>query len=110
MTDLNALTQANARRWAVAKITRPGFASVAKHLTDPAAKARYQAVSAKTGVPWAFIAVVHQREASQNWNTQLGQSDPLHSVSFMSRPGEGRSIPGKKGDRRSGQLRPACRA
>jgi lysozyme family protein len=89
MIDLNALTAANAKRWAVAKVTRAGFANVAKHLTDPTAKARYQAVSAKTGVPWAFIAVVHEREASQNWNTQLGQGDPLHSVSVHVPVGRG---------------------
>ena len=33
-----------------------------------AAKARYQAVAAKTGVPWFVIAVIHQRESSQNFS------------------------------------------
>jgi lysozyme family protein len=73
MTDLVALKAANEKRWAAAKLLKPGsFNAVAKHLVDPSAKARYRAVSAKTGVPWAFIAVAHEREASQNWNTQLG--------------------------------------
>ena len=50
MTDLNALKAANAKRWAVAKLTRgPEFVPVAKRLV--AAKERYQAVSAKTGIP-----------------------------------------------------------
>ncbi len=80
MTDTDALIARNAQRWKSAKITRgQEFAAVAKRLV--AAKARYQAVSQKTGVPWFIIAVIHEREASQNWNTQLGQGDPLHSVS-----------------------------
>jgi len=46
-----------------------------------AAKARYRQVEQITGVPWYMIAVIHEREASQNWNTQLAQGDPLHRVS-----------------------------
>ena len=86
MTDLIALKAANARRWASAKTTRD-FNSVAKRLV--AAKDRYVAVSAKTGVPWFVIAVIHEREASQNWSTQLGQGDPLHSVSVHIPVGRG---------------------
>jgi lysozyme family protein len=62
---------------------------VAKRLANPAAKARYQAVEKTTGVPWFFIAVVHEREASQEWNTQLGQGDPLHHVSVHVPRGRG---------------------
>lgn len=86
MTDLVALKAANAKRWANVKLTR-NFGSVARALV--AAKARYQAVEAKTGVPWYFIAVVHEREASQRWDTQLGQGDPLHSVSVHVPKGRG---------------------
>lgn len=86
MTDLVALKAANAARWAKAKPTR-NFSGVATRLV--AAKSRYQAVAAKTGVPWAFIAVAHEREASQNWNTQLGQGDPLGSVSSHVPKGRG---------------------
>lgn len=88
MTDLNALKTANAARWQKAKLTR-NFSWVASLLVAPAAKARYQAVSARTGVPWFFIAVAHEREASQNWNTQLGQGDPLASVSTHVPKGRG---------------------
>ncbi|MGY4222696.1 lysozyme family protein [Bradyrhizobium sp. USDA 4503] len=88
MTDLVALKAANAARWAKAKLTR-NFTGVAKRLVAPEAKARYQAVSAKTGVPWPFIAVAHEREASQNWNTQLGQGDPLNKVSTHIPKGRG---------------------
>jgi len=86
MTDLVALMAANASRWNNAKLTR-SFGSVAKRLV--AAKARYQSVSAKTAVPWAFIAVAHEREASQNWNTQLGQGDQLNRVSTHVPEGRG---------------------
>ncbi|MCA6117872.1 hypothetical protein J6524_23775 [Bradyrhizobium sp. WSM 1738] len=88
MTDLNALTAANAKRWANAKPTR-NFASVARHLIASNAKARYQAVSAKTGVPWAVIAVIHQRECSQDWSRSLAQGDPWNRVSVRVPAGRG---------------------
>lgn len=90
MTNLNALKEANAKRWANAKLTRAGmFAAVARHLTAPEAKARYQAVSAKTGVPWPFVAVVHERECSQDWNGNLAQGDPWNWVSVHVPAGRG---------------------
>lgn len=78
MVDINALAGANARRWANAKLTR-NFAGLAKSLV--AAKPRYQAVEAKTGVPWWAIAVIHERESSQNWQRSLAQGDPWDRVS-----------------------------
>lgn len=88
MTDLAALTSANARRWANAKLTRKTQSdNIAMHLFQ--AKKRYQAVEARTGVPWAVIAVIHEREASQNFNTQLGQGDPLNRVSVHVPAGRG---------------------
>ena len=69
-----------AKWWDGAAITNQGeVAAVAKRLV--AAKARYQSVEASTGVPWWLIAGIHEREASQDWNTQLAQGDPLHKVS-----------------------------
>ncbi len=88
MTDLLALKAANANRWANAKLTR-SFTTVAKRLVAPEAKARYQAVSAKTGVPWAFIAVAHERESSQNWSGSLAQGDPWNRVSVHVPAGRG---------------------
>jgi putative SOS response-associated peptidase YedK len=58
VTNIVVLKEANAKRWADAKPTG-GFSSVARHLVAPDAKERYQAVSAKTGVPWAAIAVIN---------------------------------------------------
>jgi lysozyme family protein len=90
MTDLIALKQENAARWKNAKLLKPGtFQAVAKHLIDPAAKARYQGVSAKTGVPWAFVAVAHERECWQDWTGSLAQGDPWNRVSVHVPAGRG---------------------
>ena len=78
MVDVNALAAANAKRWANAIPTR-NFTGTAKALI--AAKPRYKAVEAKTGVPWWAIAVIHVRESSQNWNRSLAQGDPWNQVS-----------------------------
>lgn len=72
------LKAANARRWADAKVTR-NFSGIAKSLV--AAKARYQLVEAKTGVPWFVIAVIHERESSQNFTRSLAQGDPINKPS-----------------------------
>lgn len=86
MPDLNALAAANARRWNAASVTR-NFAGIAKKLVD--AKARYQAVEAKTGVPWFIIAVIHMRESSQSWTRSLAQGDPIDRVSTHVPKGRG---------------------
>jgi len=88
MTDLNALKTANAKRWESAKLTR-SFSGVAKRLIDLSAKARYQAVSVRTGVPWPFIAVAHERESSQNWSGSLAQGDPWNKISVHVPAGRG---------------------
>lgn len=88
MVDINALTAANTKRCENAKPTRTTLASaVAARLVK--AKPRYQAVEAKTGVPWAVIAVIHQRESSQDWTTHLGQGDPLNQVTVHVPAGRG---------------------
>src|ERR1700675_3057549 len=88
MTNIPALKAANARRWASAKMIR-NFSGVASHLVAPVAKQRYQAVDAKTGVPWAFIAVAHERESSQDWTASLAQGDPWNRVSVHVPAGRG---------------------
>jgi lysozyme family protein len=80
VVDLAALKEANAKRWDTARTTR-NFLSVAQALVRSDAKSRYLAVSRQTGVPWFFIAVVHERESSQNWNASLAQGDPWNEVS-----------------------------
>lgn len=88
MVDLVALRILNAKRWAAARPTR-NFASVARHLVAPDAKLHYEAVNARTGVPWWFIAVVHEREASQSWIGSLAQGDPWNKVSVHVPAGRG---------------------
>lgn len=86
MTDLTTLRSANAKRWANAKLTR-NLTAVAKSLVG--AKPRYQAVETKTGVPWFVIAVIHERESSQNWFASLAQGDPWNRVSVHVPAGRG---------------------
>lgn len=74
MTDLVKLRAANERRWAVAKVTRP-FSAIADQLI--AAKSRYLAVQAKTGVPWFVIAVIHMRESSQSFSGVLHNGERI---------------------------------
>jgi lysozyme family protein len=88
MTDLAALRRANAQRWASAKLTR-NFSSIAKRLVAPDVQSRYQAVSARTGVPWPVIAVIHERECSQDWTRSLAQGDPWDRVSVHVPSGRG---------------------
>lgn len=88
MTDLNALRAANEKRWANARLTR-SFTSIGRQLVSLRAKAKYQAVSARTGVPWAFIAVTHERECSQDWTGSLAQGDPWNRVSVHVPAGRG---------------------
>lgn len=76
MTDLVALKARNAARWTAAQILPEWLRildTVAHRLVN--AKARYQTVEARTGVPWAVIAVIHQRESSQSWAASLAQGD-----------------------------------
>lgn len=40
---------------------------------------RYQAVSDNTGVPWYIIGVIHLMEANLDFDTYLGNGDPLFS-------------------------------
>lgn len=86
MTDLKALTDANGKRWAAARLIRP-FDSAARRLV--AAKSHYQTVERVTRVPWFVIAVIHEREASQSWSGSLAQGDPWDKVSVHVPVGRG---------------------
>lgn len=88
MVDLNALSAANAKRWANARLTRKEEAgNVALRLYK--ARQRYQAVERQTGVPWPAIAVIHERESSQQWHASLAQGDPWNRVSVHVPAGRG---------------------
>lgn len=88
MTDLVALQRANEARWLAAKPTRSTEAeSIAARLYK--AKARYQAVERQTSVPWPAIAVIHERESSQDWKASLAQGDPWNRASIHVPAGRG---------------------
>ena len=87
MADLIKLSSLNTARWIKAKITRSDFGAIATRLV--AAKPRYLIVEKATAVPWFFIAVAHEREASQSWNASLAQGDPWNRVSVHVPAGRG---------------------
>jgi lysozyme family protein len=92
MTDIAALKAEEARLWSAMHILperKPLFMRAAKRLVAPTAKARYQFVSRQTGVPWYVIAVIHEREASQDWNANIAQGDRFDRVSIHVPKGRG---------------------
>lgn len=90
MTDIARLIAANKARWDKAKITRgPEFDAVAKRLAGPFAKKAYQEIERDTGVPWFVVAVIHEREASQNWGANIAQGDPWNRPSVHVPRGRG---------------------
>jgi len=54
-----------------------------------AAKPRYQTVENFTGVPWYVVAVIHDREASQDWKGNLANGDPWNRVTTHVPKGRG---------------------
>jgi lysozyme family protein len=69
-----------ARQWDAMELVRvPTVRAVAKRLF--AAKARYVKIQNVTNVPWWMVAVIHERESSQNWTRSLAQGDPWDRVS-----------------------------
>jgi lysozyme family protein len=94
MTNIPALIAKNAARWQAMKFHQDridAFKATAKRLCAPDAKARYQAISIDSGVPWWVVAVIHEREAGgpPHWDKQLGQGDPLGAVSRHDPSGRG---------------------
>ena len=82
MTDLIKLRTANLSRWHAAHPTRAqAFTTVARRLMDPPARAHYEEVELLTTVPWPIIAVIHERESSQDWHGSLAQGDPWNRIS-----------------------------
>jgi lysozyme family protein len=82
MTDIPRLIAANAARWpqcVILKKRAAEVAALARRLV--AAKSRYQKISTSTGVPWFDIAVIHQREASQDFACSIAQGDPWNDIS-----------------------------
>jgi lysozyme family protein len=86
--NIAALKAANAARWKAMHVTSAlahTLDAVASRLIAAPAKARYEAVAqAVWSKPerWFFVAVVHEREASQSWLAGLAQGDPWNRVSI----------------------------
>lgn len=86
------LIKLNQQRWSDVKINPEKEAlvhSVAARLVAAGAKEVYQKISALTHVPWWIIAVIHEREASQNWTANIAQGDPWNKVSTHVPKGRG---------------------
>ncbi|HEX3708578.1 MAG TPA: hypothetical protein VHV56_01685 [Pseudolabrys sp.] len=78
----------NAARWRTAKLTRgPELAAVAARLA--AAKSRYRQIERATGVPWFITAVIHEREAAQDFSKSIAQGDPWNKASTHEPRGRG---------------------
>ena len=92
MVNIAALKAKNAQRWRSMSLDparMAAFDSVAKRLCQPEAKSVYLRISQATGVPWFVIAVIHEREAGQDFTKQLGQGDPLNKISTHEPKGRG---------------------
>lgn len=92
MTDIIALKNKNAARWAAMQVNPSRLAALdatAHRLCAPNAKKQYQAIERATNVPWFVVAVIHERETGQRWDRQLGQGDPLGQKSTHDPIGRG---------------------
>jgi lysozyme family protein len=88
--DIPTLISANGDRWTRMVIDFDALSELDKVAARLiAAKPRYQAVAASTGVPWPVIAVIHQRECSQSWERSIAQGDPWNEVSTHVPKGRG---------------------
>lgn len=89
------LAEKNKLRWDRMRIPTakaPLFKAVADRLLFN--KPRYEAVSKALEskgytIPWEFIAVTHQRESSGNFNTYLGNGQPLNKKTTIVPKGRG---------------------
>lgn len=84
MLTIPQLIIENETRWQKCQISPTRIKEVnevAARLVAPTAKIAYQQIEQDTGVPWFIIAVIHEREASQNWNANLAQGDPWNRPS-----------------------------
>lgn len=92
MLSIPQLIAENEARWQKCQITPSRVAEVnevANRLVAGVAKIAYQQIQAATGVPWWVIAVIHERECSQNWSCSIAQGDRWNRVSTHVPKGRG---------------------
>ncbi len=92
MTDIPALKAKYQEMWATTVVTPSKLNEVHEVATRlVAAKARiaYLAIQNLTNVPWWVIAVIHEREGSQEWWRNIAQGDPWNRISIHIPRGRG---------------------
>ena len=84
MLTIPQLIVENEARWQKCQIVpsrAPEVHEVAVRLVASNAKLAYQQIEGATGVPWWIIAVIHEREANQNFDCSIAQGDPWNAPS-----------------------------
>jgi lysozyme family protein len=74
----------NEARWAKCEVLpnrRVEAVATAKRLITPSAKGLYSQIEELTRVPWFIVAVIHEREADQNFACSIAQGDRWNQVS-----------------------------
>ncbi len=90
MPDFSELKSEYATLWASMDIRadkRDAVTRIVKKLAGR--KPQYVAVAKRTGVPWFVIAALHNRESDANFNTYLGNGEPLDRVTRLVPKGRG---------------------
>jgi len=79
-----------ARQWDAMKVVTGKEATI-RHVAEVAMahKRDYAAIEAQTGVPWPMIAAIHRRESDANFNTYLGNGEPLDRKTRLVPKGRG---------------------
>lgn len=79
-----------AKQWDT-MIVKPARVAEFKKFADFATvhKATYKAIEERTGVPWPLIAVLHRRESNADFNTYLGNGEPLNRKTRLVPKGRG---------------------
>ncbi len=92
MLTIPELIAENQTRWERCVITpsrQNEVNQVAIRLTAASAKLAYLGIESATSVPWWVIAVIHEREANQNWARSIAQGDPWDAPSVHVPKGRG---------------------
>ncbi|MBC9883188.1 hypothetical protein G8O24_38510 [Bradyrhizobium sp. INPA01-394B] len=90
MVSYESLKSEYERNWANLQI-RPSRLGEANATARKAinGKATYQQVERLTGVPWYFVALCHYRESNFDFDTYLGNGEPLHRATCLVPKGRG---------------------
>jgi lysozyme family protein len=90
MLSFQALKDDYETNWANLKIRPARAEEVRKEATRLLkGKSTYHQVEAKTGIPWWFIGLCHYRESHFNFDTYLGNGQPLSRVTTIVPKGRG---------------------